>query len=79
MAYTTGASFAATAAAIISATPAAQADAVNNALSGLATATPPNPAIGTPVLIWNVLVKCTTGWGVPPGTAPVFSYDASPA
>jgi hypothetical protein len=77
MAYTNSASFATTAGILVTA--GATADAANNALSGLATGTAPYPAVGTPVLIWNTLVKCTTGWGVPPGTAPVFSYDAAPA
>jgi hypothetical protein len=78
MAYTNGAGLAATLAAIQTANANAATDAVTNALSGLATGAP--TAIGTPVLMWGVLVKCTTGWGsVPGGTIPVYSYDASPA
>lgn len=77
MAYTTGAGTAATLAAIQTANATAQTDAVTNALSSLASAwTTP---IGTPVLMWGILVKCTTGWGsTPGGTLPVFAYDASP-
>jgi hypothetical protein len=78
MAYTTGQGTAATVTAIQSANSAAQFDAVNNALSSLAQAnvTP----IGSPVLLWGVLVKCTTGYGsTAGGTTPVFAYDASPA
>jgi hypothetical protein len=77
MAYTNGAGMAATAAAILAAVPTAQADAINNSLSGLALGTP--TPVGTPVMLYGVvLVKCTTGWGnVPGGTNPVFSYDAT--
>ena len=52
MAYTTAQGLAATLAAIQTANANAATDVVTNALSGLATATPPNPPIGTPVLLW---------------------------
>jgi len=78
MAYTNTQGLAATLAAIQTANANAATDAVTNALSSLATAA--TTPIGTPVLLWGVLVKCTTGWGsVPGGTIPVFSYDAAPA
>jgi hypothetical protein len=76
MAYTASASFATTVGILVTA--GAATDAANNALSSLAAAA--TTPIGTPVLLWGVLVKCTTGWGsTPGGTPPVFSYDASPA
>jgi hypothetical protein len=82
MAYTTGASAATTAAAIQAATgnsvTAPALDACLNMLNGLATAQAPYPAIGSPILFANVLVKCTTGWGTPLAlTTPVYAYDAT--
>lgn len=75
MAYTTGASLATTNGILVTA--GATVDAANNALSALATGAP--TPVGTPILLWGVLVKCTTGWGVAlGGTNPVFSYDATP-
>lgn len=77
MAYTNNQTTAQTITAIQSANATAPYDAVNNALSGLATGAP--TAIGSPVLLWGVLVKCTTGYGsAAGGTTPVFSYDATP-
>lgn len=77
MAYINNAGLAATLAAIQSANAVAATDAVTNALSGLATGAP--TPIGTPVMLWGVLVKCTTGWGnVIPATLPQYSYDAAP-
>jgi hypothetical protein len=78
MAYTTGQTTAQIVTAIQSANSAALSDAIQNALSGLALAqvTP----INTPVLLWGVLVKCTTGYGnALPAVTPVFAYDATPA
>jgi hypothetical protein len=81
MAYTTGASAATTAAAIQAATGnsvyAPSLDACNNMLNGLATAQAPYPAIGSPILFANVLVKCTTGFTFGSATQPVYAYDAT--
>ncbi len=77
MAYTTSQTPAQVTTAIQTANTSAQFDAIQNALSGLAQGqvTP----VGTPVLLWGVLVKCTTGYGsTPGGTTPVYAYDASP-
>jgi hypothetical protein len=83
MAYTTGQTAAQTAAAIQAASGnsvnAPATDACLNMLSGLAVASPPYPAIGTPLLFANVLVKCTTGFVFGSATQPVYAYDASPA
>lgn len=76
MAFTNTQSTAQTLAAIQTANTAAATDAVSNALSSLAAGN--TTPIGTPVLLWGVLVKCTTGYGGIPATTPVFSFDASP-
>ena len=34
-------------------------------------------SVGTGITFNGVLVKCTTGYGLPPGTTPVYAYDAS--
>ena len=69
--YTTGRSTAQMVTTITGANAAANVDSVSNALSGLAVGqvTP----VGTPVLIFGVLVVCTTGY---PST-PVFAYDST--
>jgi len=80
MAYTTGQTLAQIITAVQAATGnsvnAPAADAITNAMSGLAVAAAPYPAVGTPILFAGVLIKCTTG--VTGGT-PVYAYDASPA
>lgn len=83
MAYTTGQTAAQVVTAVQGATGnstfAPAADAINNMLSGLANAQPPYPAIGSPVLFANVLVKCTTGFTFGSATQPVYAYDTAPA
>lgn len=75
--YTTGQTTAQTVTAIQGANAAATFDACQNALSGLATGAP--TPIGSPVLLWGVLVKCTTGYGnAIPAVTPVFAFDVGP-
>jgi hypothetical protein len=78
MAYTSAQTAAQVITAVQSANSNALYDQVNNALSAPATGAP--TPIGTPVLLWGVLVKCTTGYGTTlGGTTPVYAYDSSPA
>jgi hypothetical protein len=80
MAYTTGQTLAQIITAVQAATgnsvnnPAA--DAITNAMSGLATALPPYPPVNSPILFAGVLIKCTTS---NVANTPVFAYDATPA
>jgi hypothetical protein len=76
MAYTTGQTTAQMITELQTVNPALNNDAILTFLSTLATGSP--VAIGTGITFSGVLVKCTTGYGVSPGTTPVYAYDASP-
>ena len=77
MAFTTGQSMQQVITAITGANPYAQADALVTCMATLALgqATP----IGTAVLCYGALIKCTTGYGntLTPIT-PIYSYNANP-
>jgi hypothetical protein len=74
MAYTANQTVANVIATVQGVNPAINADAITNALSGLASGyvTP----IGSPILLGGVLVKCTAGFA---SAAETFSTDAAPA
>lgn len=57
--------------------PSLQTDAILTFLSELATGWP--VAVGTGLTFNGVLIKCITGYGLPPGTTPAYEYDATPA
>jgi hypothetical protein len=74
MAYTATQSVAQVIATVQTANPAIGADAITNALSGLAAGyTTP---LGSPILLGGVLVKCTTGFTA---GGEIFSTDSAPA
>ena len=77
MAYTIGQTTAQMITELQSVNPLLNNDAILTILTGLAQGSP--VAVGSPILVSGVLVKCTTGYGVSPGTTPVYAYDASPA
>lgn len=52
-------------------------DAIMSFLTQLAQGWP--VPVGTPTMFATVLVKCTTGYATPPGTTPVYAYDATPS
>lgn len=77
MAYTTTQSTAQMITELQTVNPSLTTDAILTFLSELATGWP--VAVGTGITFNGVLVKCTTGYGLPPGTTPVYAYDATPA
>ena len=79
MAYTTGQTTAQMITELQTVNPALANDAILTLLSSLAAVPITSGTFGNPVLFSGVLVKCTTGYGVSPGTTPVYAYDASPS
>lgn len=77
MAYTTGQTAAQITTELQSVNANLTQDAINTILSTLAAGSP--TPVGTPILVSGVLLKCSQGYGVSPGTTPVYAYDAGPS
>ena len=75
MAFTTNQSPSQLATALASAAPTAPVDAIASAVWSASWL-----AAGSFIVLYGVLVKVTTSQvGLAPGSAPVFSYDATPS